>query len=84
MYHGGKAAGQAKAGGRDCKADGTRAAVSFTHETHHRGAHVAYEITHDVVDIRRSSQKLLGGNGQARWGVGLAGYGAARLVGLQE
>jgi len=34
------------------KADGTRTAVSFTHETHHRCVHVAYETTHDVVGIR--------------------------------
>ena len=34
------------------------------------GAHVADETTHNVAGMRRPSHKLLGGNGQARCGVG--------------
>jgi hypothetical protein len=59
VYHEGKAAGQAKAGGRDSKADGTRAVVSFTYETHHRSVHVAYETTHDSVDMRQTVITIL-------------------------
>jgi hypothetical protein len=70
----GEAAGQVvfgRLGGQcqsQCKRDGTRRERC---ETPLHCAHVADETTPNVVGMRRPSQKLRGGNGQARWGVGL-------------